>query len=191
MVEAKKDIRMQLKAILQTISDSDYRGYSQTIAHRLFQLEEWKNAKLVGITISNAPEVDTREIIKQAWEQGKEVAVPKCFPADKSIQFRKISSFDQLEKVYFGLWEPIISGTEKLSAADIDLLVVPGLGYTASGYRLGFGGGYYDRFLPYYTGPSVSLAFDVQVLPDLPVEKHDIPVSKLVTTERVYVCHAE
>ncbi|MDQ0218310.1 5-formyltetrahydrofolate cyclo-ligase [Peribacillus cavernae] len=189
MTEAKKNLRKQLKAALQKLTESDYRSLSEKIALRLYSLEEWEKARVIGITISNHPEVDTRDIIKQAWEQGKEIAVPKCLPGNKSIQFRKIVSFDQLEKVYFGLWEPIPSITEKVSKDEIDLLVVPGLGFTRSGYRLGFGGGYYDRFLPSYTGPVLSLAFDVQLMPTLPVETHDIPVSKLITPEKVYACN--
>jgi 5-formyltetrahydrofolate cyclo-ligase len=191
MMEAKMNLRSEMKTALQEMNESDYRRLSKAIADRLYLLEEWKQAKLIGITISNAPEVDTREIIKRAWEQGKEVAVPKCFPAERSMQFRKIGSFDQLERGYFGLLEPMIAKTEKVSEKEMDLLVVPGLAFTKSGYRLGFGGGYYDRFLSYYKGPALSLAFDVQVLPVLPVEKHDIPVSKLVTPERVYDCYVE
>ncbi|WP_230130504.1 5-formyltetrahydrofolate cyclo-ligase [Bacillus sp. CECT 9360] len=189
MTAVKEKIRSEIKAVLTTMSESDYQQLSRAIATQLYQLGEWERANLIGITISNHPEVDTREIIKRAWEQGKEVAVPKCFPADKSIQFRKIVSFDQLEKVYYGLWEPIMTETEIVSANEIDLLFAPGLAFTESGYRLGFGGGYYDRFLPYYKGPTLSLAFKDQVLPALPVETHDIPVAKLVTPERVIVCH--
>lgn len=191
MMEAKKKIRKDMKRVLEGINEPNYRNLSQNIAQQLFGIEEWKAAKLIGVTVSNPPEVDTREIIKKAWEQGKEVAVPKCFPADKSMQFRKISFFDQLERVYFGLWEPIMNETAIAGQEDIDLLIVPGLAYTKNGYRLGFGGGYYDRFLPYYKGPMLSLAFNEQVLPELPLEVHDIPVLKLVTPERVYVCNAE
>ncbi|PLT34706.1 5-formyltetrahydrofolate cyclo-ligase [Bacillus sp. V5-8f] len=190
MNQEKKDIRMQLKSVLQKISEADYRSLSLMIAERLFKLTEWEQAKMVGITISNVPEVDTREIIKKAWKQGKEVAVPKCFPQDKSIQFRKITSFEQLETVYFGLQEPILGETMDAPPEEIDMLIVPGIAYTKTGYRIGFGGGYYDRFLPYYNGPTVSLAFNEQVVPALPIEKHDIPVGKLVTPERVFLCNA-
>ncbi|RFU65706.1 5-formyltetrahydrofolate cyclo-ligase [Peribacillus glennii] len=190
MNEVKKEIRGQLKSVLQNISEPDYRTLSRKIAKNLFKLGEWEKAKVVGVTVSNVPEVDTREIIKKAWEQGKEVAVPKCFPKEKSIQFRKITSLEQLETVFFGLQEPILNETTEAPREEIDLLIVPGLGYTRTGYRIGFGGGYYDRFLPYYNGPTLSLAFNEQVLPALPIEKHDIPVGKLITPERVFVCNA-
>lgn len=191
MREAKHKIRNELKALLRTMTESDYRMYSRAIATQLYQLGEWEQANLIGITISNSPEVDTREIIGQAWKQGKQVTVPKCFPADKSIQFRKIASFDELEKVYYGLWEPIVTETEEVSVNEIDLLLVPGLAFTESGYRLGFGGGYYDRFLPYYKGPTLSLAFKDQILAELPVETHGIPVAKLITPEKVFDCDGE
>ena len=181
----KKLIRKEMKESLALLTKPYYEQYSTKIANTLYNDEDWLNAKVIGITISKEPEVDTYQIIRKAWEAGKEVVVPKCNPKDKTLTFRKITEFSQLEAVFYGLFEPIIEQTMEVYPEDIDLLFVPGLAYTREGFRLGFGGGYYDRYLTSYNGKTLSLAFHVQVIPQFPIEKHDIPVSKIITNDEV------
>ena len=181
----KKLIRKEMKESLALLTKPYYEHYSIKIANTLYNDEDWLNAKVIGITISKEPEVDTYQIIRKAWEAGKEVVVPKCNPKDKTLTFRKITEFSQLESVFYGLLEPIIEQTMEVYPEDIDLLFVPGLAYTSEGYRLGFGGGYYDRYLTSYYGKTLSLAFHFQVIPQFPIEKHDIPVSKIITNDEV------
>jgi len=183
----KKEIRNHMKAKLTRLSKPVYEDLSNKIAQTLFIQEDWKEANVVGITISRFPEVDTYHIIRKAWEAGKQVAVPKCLPSERKLAFRIITHFSQLESVYYGLSEPIESKTAKIEPNDIDLLIVPGLGFTREGCRLGFGGGYYDRFLPDYHGKTISLAFDLQLIPTIPVEEHDQPVQKIITNHEVII----
>ncbi|MFS0775966.1 5-formyltetrahydrofolate cyclo-ligase [Neobacillus sp. 3P2-tot-E-2] len=181
----KKRIRKEMKESLALLTKPYYEHYSTKIANTLYNDEDWLNAKVIGITISKEPEVDTYQIIRKAWEAGKEVVVPRCNPKDKTLTFRKITEFSQLESVFYGLLEPIIEQTMEVYPGDIDLLFVPGLAYTSEGYRLGFGGGYYDRYLTSYYGKTLSLAFHFQVIHQFPIEKHDIPVSKIITNDEV------
>ncbi|WP_100331565.1 5-formyltetrahydrofolate cyclo-ligase [Bacillus xiapuensis] len=184
----KKRVRQQMKNKLGKINKLVYEQLSFQIARRLFALEEWKKARVIGITVSRMPEVDTWQIIKRGWEEGKQITVPKCNSANRSMTFYELISFCELETVYFGLFEPDPAKTCPVDDADIDLLIVPGLAFDKKGYRLGFGGGYYDRFLAAYTGASISLAFSQQMIQDLPVEKHDLPVQKLVTEAGLVQC---
>lgn len=184
----KKILRTQLKAALSKLPDPLYEDFSNKIASRLYEDNDWKQAATIGLTVSRRPEVDTFQIISKAWEQGKQVVVPKCFPKEKTLGFYLISEFSQLESVFYGLLEPIVSLTKKVEPDKIDLLIVPGLAYTKSGYRLGFGGGYYDRYLTNYKGKTASLAFDFQIISGIPIEKHDIPVSKIITSDEVIQC---
>lgn len=181
-------LRTQVKEELSKLSDPLYEDFSGQIATRLYNDEDWKQAGMIGVTISRRPEVDTLQIIRKAWEQGKQVVVPKCFPKAKKMTFYSISEFSQLTSTFFGLSEPIEAVTQKVASEQIDLLIVPGLAYTKNGYRIGFGGGYYDRYLANFTGKTVSLAFDLQIIPDFTVEQHDIPVAKIITTEKVILC---
>ncbi|MDF2904300.1 MAG: 5-formyltetrahydrofolate cyclo-ligase [Bacillus sp. (in: firmicutes)] len=181
----KNKLRQEMKQKLASQQKKVYEEKSDKIAQNLFKDLSWVNAKTVGITISNPPEVDTYQIIKKAWELGKTVVVPKCQPENRQLRFRVIEDFSQLEKVFFGLYEPIESITSEVDSHMIDLLIVPGLAFSREGYRIGFGGGYYDRYLKNYHGDKLSLCFDIQIVPHLPVEDHDLPVAKIITDHEV------
>jgi 5-formyltetrahydrofolate cyclo-ligase len=181
----KISIRKQMKETLSRLTKPQYEDYSYRIACLLFEDESWKQAQVIGITVSKQPEVDTYQIIRKAWELGKQVVGPRCNPKEKSLAFRTLNEFSQLESVFYGLFEPIEELTTKVDAEGIDLMIVPGLAYTREGYRLGFGGGYYDRYLLNYRGETLSLAFTDQLVPGFLVEDHDIPVSKIITNHGV------
>ncbi|GIN60468.1 5-formyltetrahydrofolate cyclo-ligase [Robertmurraya siralis] len=188
-MEEKTKLRKSLQAQLQKMSKPEYEHLSYKIAQNLFSTSLWQEAKVIGITISRAPEVDTYQIIRKAWEEDKVVVVAKCEPQKRRMHFRVLTAFEQLESVYYGLYEPIVEQTLKVEKEKIDLLIVPGLAFTKSGYRLGFGGGYYDRFMADYQGNNVALAFPLQLLDALPIESHDIPVRQIVTTEEIISTH--
>lgn len=187
--EDKKKVRKKVKTTLEQLSEEKRVEYTKQISAQLYDLNEWKQAKIIGMTISIPPEIPTLHMIEQAWREGKEVAIPKCNPENKTMQFKKITSFEQLESVYSGLLEPI-ENTKEVIPEEMNLLVVPGLAFTRDGYRLGFGGGYYDRFLSLYKGATVALAFECQLVDDLPTELHDIPVHQVVTVDKVYRTYA-
>ncbi|MGE8078136.1 5-formyltetrahydrofolate cyclo-ligase [Peribacillus loiseleuriae] len=185
MVDNKRKIREEMKRRLSSLSILEHTQLSREIAQKVFELKEWKQAETIGITVAVHPEPETNFIIEQAWIEGKRVAVPKCIPSSKALDFRYIASFSELETVYYGLKEPVLT-TELAPKGDLSLLIVPGLAFTRKGYRLGFGGGYYDRFLTDYKGNLFSLAFELQLMEHLPIEPHDIPVSKIITPNHVY-----
>ncbi|MCK6257701.1 5-formyltetrahydrofolate cyclo-ligase [Fictibacillus sp. KIGAM418] len=178
----KKNLRKEMKNKLLSLDSTLHKTKSKDIARQLFNMPLWSNAKHIGITISRGFEVDTREIIKKAWVEGKEVSVPKCSTdGERAMDFYKITSFEDLENVYMDLYEPIRSKTQLSSAYNIELMIVPGLIFSPEGYRIGFGGGFYDRYLASYEGNTVSLAFDFQLSHSIPVEPFDIPVQWIVS----------
>jgi 5-formyltetrahydrofolate cyclo-ligase len=183
----KKELRTKIKETLSKLPRPLYEEYSIKIANQLFDDKDWQQAKVIGITISQNLEVDTYQIIRKAWEQEKQVAVPKCDQKERKMSFRIITEFSQLETVYFGLLEPIVSQTAEVEPNSMDLLIVPGLAFATNGYRIGFGGGYYDRFLRTYSGKTLSLAFPQQIIPSFEPEEHDLPVSKIITDKKVII----
>lgn len=185
----KKELREEMKQQLSSLEQSSYHTLSEQIMSRFFTLGSVQQASTIGITISAFPEVDTEGIIRALWEKGKTVVVPKCSPKDRTMTFYKIESFDQLEIVYMQLLEPNPLLTTPVAPNNIDLLVVPGIVYSPSGYRIGYGGGYYDRFLMNYKGDTVSLAFDFQLRDDLEKEHFDLPVDSIITNEQMIKCH--
>ncbi|WP_313893907.1 5-formyltetrahydrofolate cyclo-ligase [Psychrobacillus sp.] len=184
----KKVQRDEKKHALASLDKSLYHSYSHQIASNFLMEEDVKRASVIGLTISSFPEVDTEGIIKSLWEMGKTVVVPKCSPKDRTMTFYKIESFDQLETVYMHLLEPNASLTSAVQMSDIDLLVVPGIVYSTTGYRIGYGGGYYDRFLADYGGQTVSLAFDLQISNEVQPESFDLPVHKIITNTQIIDC---
>ncbi|WP_210365935.1 5-formyltetrahydrofolate cyclo-ligase [Bacillus sp. REN3] len=186
-MDEKKDLRKKIQAGLSGISRPLYEDLSYRIANRLYNDEMWESASTIGITISRMPEVETLQVVRKAWEQGKRVTVPKCEPQTKGLDFRELKHFSELESVFFGLLEPIPSETEKVLPSEIDLVIVPGLAFSNEGFRLGFGGGYYDRFLENYKGNTLSLAFRKQLVSNVPIEAHDIPVDRIITEDGVII----
>ncbi|MCP8967130.1 5-formyltetrahydrofolate cyclo-ligase [Ectobacillus ponti] len=183
MMNEKKRMREEIAARLAALSKEARDAGSRRIAAKLYETEAWKQARTIGITISIDQEVDTYEIIRTAWKEGKRVAVPKCDRRTRTMTFRSIRDLSQLEIVYMNLREPIPSVTEAVDPAELDLLIVPGVAFTKTGGRLGYGGGYYDRFLAEYQGITAALAFSAQLMPAVPTEPHDQSVD-LVLTEQ-------
>lgn len=185
MKQQKEALRKKMKATLNRMKNEEYKELSGKVAGVLFTTDEWKNADTIGITVSRGKELDTSYIIRKAWEEGKNLAIPKCIHKTKEMDFRLFTDYSQLEIVYFGLQEPKVETTTAVSPNQIDLLIVPGLIYDEKGYRIGFGGGYFDRYLANYRNNTITLAFDLQVVDEIPKEDFDLPVQKIITDKRV------
>ncbi|WP_368652084.1 5-formyltetrahydrofolate cyclo-ligase [Ornithinibacillus sp. 4-3] len=182
----KKQLRKQMISTLLEQAQDEKLLIEQTLQNTLFNSLLWENAKSIGITISQGMEWDTRPIIEAAWRAGKSVCVPKCDPKSKELTFYTFESYDQLESVYFNLLEPKPVKENRLAKDQIDLLFVPGLIFDEDGYRIGFGGGFYDRFLVDFPNKTISLISHKQLIDAVPKEKYDISVQHIIT-ERGFV----
>ncbi|OED32273.1 5-formyltetrahydrofolate cyclo-ligase [Planococcus maritimus] len=180
----KAMLRKSVIGRMGQLTTSQHASMSTAILENLLDDPDFQKAETIGVTVSRWPEIDTIPLIEACWRLKKRVAAPKCFAKDRTMDFRLFDHLDQLEVVYMNLQEPIEAQTEAIGPANIDLLIVPGVVFTESGYRIGFGGGYYDRYLSGFSGKTRSLAFDFQVTDDLPVESHDIPVDGIITEQR-------
>ncbi|RWZ60073.1 5-formyltetrahydrofolate cyclo-ligase [Halobacillus fulvus] len=177
----KSDLRKKAMNTLKALTSDERLSIEQGIYNHLFNSAYWKNAKTIGVTVSRGFEWETRPIIEKGWQENKTIVVPKCMPETKGMQFYILTSFDQLESVYFGLQEPDPELTLPVGKHTIDLLLVPGLLYNLEGFRIGFGGGFYDRFLTDYEGTSMLVASVMQQHEPLPVESFDQKVDFLLT----------
>lgn len=182
----KNELRQNIRHSLNKMTIDQYEQKSNIIRNRLADEPYIIEGSTIALTVSNYPEVDTSKIIEYLWEVGKKVVVPKCQPKTRMMDFYAINNFQQLETVYMDLKEPIPEKTEFVPPDQIDVIVVPGIVYDQKGYRVGYGGGYYDRYLQNYAGTLVSLAFDRQIVHSVPKQAHDIPVHFIVTeTNRI------
>ncbi|WP_102691355.1 5-formyltetrahydrofolate cyclo-ligase [Rummeliibacillus pycnus] len=184
----KKELRTIIMNDLKKITPSFYQEKSKLIHNKLLQEQAVQNANVIGITLSAFPEVETWTLIEELWTTGKKVVVPKCEPKTRSMSFYEITSFKQLENVYMHLSEPIPYLTTKVTKEQIDCLIVPGLAYDRRGFRLGFGGGYYDRFLSNFKKPTISLAFHMQVVEKIPTDDYDVAIEKIITENEIIQC---
>lgn len=155
---------------------------SGILLERLLTSSLWQNAQSIGVTVSGPNEVNTKPIIKAAIMMGKKVYLPKTMP-EKQMVFLPYTGKEELIVSDFGIPEPEYNALK--IATDIDLMIVPGIAFALdSGYRVGFGGGYYDRFLANFTGEQVALVPSAMRF-DNPIwetEDTDIQIKNLITS---------
>ena len=179
----KKATRTDLRELLAGISEQEYHLKSARACGHLQSLEEFQNSAVVMMFLSITREILTTKAIAAALEQGKTVVVPKVNWHNHSIIPVALTSLEmEMESDRYGLRHPVRS--EQVPADRIDLIVLPGIGFDRQGNRLGRGGGFYDRFLNSNNGctwATCGLAFEEQIIPEVPVENHDIAVNMLVT----------
>lgn len=146
------------------------------ISQALFNDDWWQDSKVIGLTKSMDFEFDTSIILNRGWSQGKQMVMPKVVQG-RQMTFHKILPETIFEKSSFGVEEPI--ATQVVALEKIDLLIVPGLVFKQQGFRIGFGGGYYDRLLANFQGYSCSLVFEEQIQEEWQVDSFDLAVKKL------------
>jgi 5-formyltetrahydrofolate cyclo-ligase len=178
----KAAIRRRLRETLAAMSEVDRHAKSVAASQLVVGSPEFAAASTIMLYLSTAHEVDTAPLALRAWQEGKTVVVPKVSWDQKRMLPVEISSLhSDITTSTMGIREPV--GGKPVPANLIDLVVVPGLGFTASGFRIGRGMGFYDRFLAQgeFLGVSCGLGFEEQVVNELPVLDHDMPLSMLVT----------
>lgn len=175
-MEEKKKIRRE---ILEKLRNKSNREIIESELWRSFYDSAWyAHAKTIAVTVSKFPELSTIEAINTMLGDQKTVVVPKTLLSSKQLEFYRITSLDQLTPGVMGILEPNVEST-KVDIKEIETIIVPGVAYTKDGYRIGFGGGFYDRLLSGYQGNTCSLLFQEQLVESMPVEDHDIAVGKL------------
>lgn len=147
----------------------------QQIIQQLFADECWLAAKTIGVVKALPFEFDTLPVIGKAWSEGKQVTVPKV--ENGWMEFHQITPESLFVRSSFGVEEP--AEKQETALAEIDLLIVPGVVFTVEGFRVGFGGGYYDRVLENFKGNSCSLVFSEQIQECWEAEAFDQQINKL------------
>ncbi len=177
----KRALREKMKNRRRQMTPEEKDQKDQAILKRMQGLRQYERCKTLICYVSTPIEVDTRRMIVEALAGGKQVAVPRCVEGTRNMQFYRIRSFDDLEPRTFGVLEPIPGRCEELTDFAGSVCVVPALAYDLQGWRLGYGGGYYDRFLSSYTGHKIGVVYASCVVPKLFHGKYDVPVDVIVT----------
>lgn len=176
----KKQIRKEIQHRKADLSGEQIKNASHQVFLKLMETKEFREAKSLYVYMAYNQEIQTAEIVKEAWRLGKRVAVPKLF--GKEMHFIEINSFDELIPDRFGIPTPIRD--EPFAQTEDALMIVPGLAFDLKGNRMGYGGGFYDRYLEkhphHYT---IALCYSFQIIEHLEAESHDIPVHKILIAE--------
>ncbi|NLN81487.1 MAG: 5-formyltetrahydrofolate cyclo-ligase [Clostridiales bacterium] len=177
----KARLREYYKNLRQQLSQERKAELDREIIRRVTGLWQYGKSRLLLTYVSTKTEIDTLPLIDMALAEGKTVAVPRCVEGTRNIEFYRISSISELSPGTFGVLEPDPEVCKKVINFTNSLCLVPALCYDWKGYRLGYGKGYYDRFLEDYNGTIVGIAYSNCVRPSLPHGRFDRPVELIVT----------
>lgn len=173
----KKELRRSIRERKRAMTSEEIVSRSQMLGLLFRQSEAYKNAKTIYGYLPYNQEVRTVPMLEQALRDGKRVAVPKCYGDEMKFIF--MEDLSKVEKGYAGIPEPIADGP--VADDETALVLMPGLAFDPQGHRIGYGGGFYDKFLfkePNH--PTLALCYEFQMLPELKTEEHDIPVDTVL-----------
>ena len=185
----KQRLREERLAAREALSEQERSVLDDRITQKLLATSEYVEATTVLTYVSVSSEVSTRMFIESALRDGKTVAVPRCLPGH-CLEFVAITSLDQLIAAPFGLLEPpkeLPALTEE--QMDASICIVPALLVDTKGYRLGYGAGFYDRFLSTYSGKKICLAYQQNLSKtELPHTEFDVAVDMVITESDILTC---
>ena len=189
MAQGKDDVRKHFMELRKSLGQAERDRIDAGIAAQVLSSPEYQQAKVVLAYLSFGAEVDTREIIRTAWADGKTVALPRCIPG-RRMAWHVVKSFDGLLRSKFGVDEPADDPSTQIDPNRPDALaLVPGLTFDARGFRMGYGGGFYDVFLANFPGVSLGLCRECQLSDAVPfLDEHDLPVQAIATETRLIRC---
>ena len=184
----KAEIRKQIATQLEALDDKIRKQKNDTIETRLFEFANFLESKIVLLYVNNTLEVDTRSIIARSYDYGKIVVLPSFEPDNDSIILRKIDNAKtDLKPGGQGLLVPDPQRCKIVPIERIDIAIIPGVALDEKGGRIGSGDGYYDRLIPDLplTTRKVALAFEDQLINQIPMEAHDRYVDIIISDERI------
>ena len=173
----KKELRRSIRERKRAMTEEEIVSRSEKLGVLFSQSEAYKAAKTIYGYLPYNQEVRTVPMLEQALKDGKKVAVPKVYGDE--MKFLYLDDLTQVEKGYAGIPEPIADGP--VADDDTALVLMPGLAFDPAGHRIGYGGGFYDKFLAAEPNhPTLALCYEFQMLPELHTEEHDIPVDTVL-----------
>lgn len=188
-METKAEIRKRILEIRQGMTDEEIAAKSEAIVQKVVKTPEYREANNVLLYADYCQEVVTRGIFEDALLHRKKIFFPKVDKMTNTMEFYQTISIRQLERGYMNILEPIedIKMRYKFQPKEDTLAVLPGVAFDTSGYRLGYGKGFYDKFLASRRQIStMALAFACQIVDEIPRDTHDIKMDKIVTEEIIY-----
>lgn len=174
---SKQALRAAIREKKRAMDPADLHTRSEALCRMVLSSPAYRRAEAIYGYVPFNQEVDIRPLLHRALAEGKRVALPKCY--GKELRFLWVTDLTQVRPSAFGAPEPVSDGP--IAREKTALVLVPGLAFDRRGYRIGYGGGFYDRFLAQEPEhPTIALCYDFQLLPQLEAESHDIPVDTIL-----------
>lgn len=184
----KKMLRSEMLSKRNSLSQQSLMVKSSAITKLLFSTDYYKDSKYIMSYIDFRNEVRTEEIIKKTLKEGKNVIIPISIVETRQLILSQLMDYDkELEAGTYGILEPKKKFIREVNPDLIDLILMPGVAFDRRGFRIGYGGGYYDRFLTRIdkSVPKAALAFDLQMVPYVKEGRYDIPVDYIITESEI------
>lgn len=181
----KKELRQKYRSLRENMTTEDKKCFDDEIASRVIDFPEYKSAKTLLCFVSTDLEVNTLPILEDAFKSGKNVAVPRCVDKDGKMEFHLIKGMGDLEPSTFGLLEPNPDRSPVLTDFKASVCILPGFGFDKFGYRIGFGKGYYDRFLQKYKGIKIGICYNACIGTEFPHGRYDAAADYVVTQKYI------
>ncbi len=180
-MQTKQSLRRELKISRRNIENK--KETDKKICENLMAADFYKDVETVLFYAALDDEINIDECIKSALSQGKRAALPVCLDDNGNMKFYYINSLKDIKTGFFGVREPDINICEEVMDFSNSVCIVPGIAYDKQGYRLGYGKGYYDRFLKNFTFISLGLCYNELMMDFLPTDEYDISVDYIITQD--------
>lgn len=186
-MKSKAEVRSEARARLAAISEKDRARHGAEIARRVWTVPEIAEARTLLLYASVAAEVPTDAIAEQAFHRGIEVVYPRCLVSTRAMTLHRVASVDRLVTGSYGIREPG-DDCPDVAVGDVDVVMMPGLGWDRQGNRLGRGAGYYDRLLAReeFRAFTCGIFFAGQEFVHLPIDEWDVPLHAIATEREIY-----
>lgn len=186
----KSELRREYTQMREAMDQSEVERLSEKIIDTILKLPVFKRAETVMVYLNFKNEVDSLRMIEESYKAGKKVVIPYCEKETMEIIPSELNDIEtEIVKGKNGYLQTKKDCVKPVPIEDIDLIVVPGIAFDKRCYRLGFGAGYYDRFLRKlnFEKPTIGLCYDFQIIHSIPIEGHDVPLDFVITEERILV----
>ena len=183
----KKTLRKEVLARRTHLSESEWKSKSESIANALLQMDVVNQVNNIASFVDFRNEVSTDAINRWILSKGKSLYLPLIDMSKRLMTFYKVNDLNELIRSDYGIMEPDPQLHEAVDPNSIDLFITPGVAFDPHGYRLGYGGGFYDHLFAGIKNeiPKIALAFDLQCVDELPIEPFDRRITHLVTESGV------
>lgn len=185
--EEKTKLRSLFLAKREALNEALVKDLSCKISQKIFKFLLLQRFTKLAFYMAKGKEVSLSKAIGKFFVEGKKVYLPKTWLKERRLTFHRVYSFSDLVPGPFGLLEPNPKN-EEADLGTLEVIFIPGLGFDVKGYRLGYGGGFYDRVLRETSALKVGVCYSFQLVESLPVEPHDVPVDLIITESGIFRC---